>query len=696
MITRIWAEQPGTYFCISSKHFDQDGTWHDEFFTRKQFPLVQRYINELKDEGRDVYWCMHGFNKKRRLARYAEMPKLLWADLDEIDPRGLGDLRPTVAWESSPGRFACLWMLDEVLDEDTTNQKLTYLIGADKGGWDITQVLRVPGTLNHKYEDKPRVKLMWQDGDPYKLKEIKAKLPAPKKRGKGSGNELGAEAIFKKYRKHLTPWARRELLKGKARRGVRSEVFWKLTNEFLEAGANEDEAFAVLWASPWNKFKDRSGGDDQLRREIDKVYSQKMDGMFPEKEYEKESDLPHEDDETEDEEKENNPLLSMLGVAKPETPRWVLYPYLLRGHITSIEGDPEVGKSWFSLAMCAAISERAKEFPTDGWEDKNNTGSVFYFDAENDIGNVAQRMIDSDMYSGVTDPHDMAPFFHIKMQLDFREEESVDDVIAKVNQLLKFFKNKKNYNVKPALIIFDTFINFSGDTDTNKQSDVMLALSQLKLLAEELDCAVAIIRHYGKSRQSNAMHQGMGSMQFAATCRCMIGIHRHPDDQDTRVVTISKSSLASRSHLRTLTYTLHQLFPGTTDVDQRDRTRMEWGTWIDLSHFDIMEAVGKTSEKEKEAKSEGVKMQEIVAEMFRTDPRTNEDSEKAVSLDQMTDKFEREGLPVTGISMKLRKYGYELAGGSDNKYFRKKAPKDEAPVEAIKKKKKIKKRPKAA
>lgn len=112
----------------------------------------------------DLYFTPNLFSRPRRRKELVLPSRWLYADLDQVDPHTIDDPQPTIAWESSPGRYQCLWLLDRALEpqqHSDTNKRLTYLVGADKGGWDLTQVLRIPGTFNHKYDEKPKVKLLW-------------------------------------------------------------------------------------------------------------------------------------------------------------------------------------------------------------------------------------------------------------------------------------------------------------------------------------------------------------------------------------------------------------------------------------------------------------------------------------------------------------------------------------------------------
>jgi len=159
----VWETQEQDGFVFLS--FKDDTGWHDLCY---KFGRDEIVIPDAKLG--DVYFCPNIFSRPRRSKDLMLPSKWLYADLDKVDPAEVGPkygsiLRPSIAWESSPGRYQALWELDRFLDPElhsTVNQKLTYLIGADKGGWDRTQVLRVPGTINHKYAEEPEVKLLWR------------------------------------------------------------------------------------------------------------------------------------------------------------------------------------------------------------------------------------------------------------------------------------------------------------------------------------------------------------------------------------------------------------------------------------------------------------------------------------------------------------------------------------------------------
>jgi hypothetical protein len=160
------------------------------------------------EEGREVYFCVHLLSAARRIKDNATPVRALWGDLDGV-PVPNGRLMPTAVVESSPGRYHAYWRLDSELPPETAedlNRRIACEISADPSGFDLTQLLRVPGTINYKHAQGPVVRLVGLDGKRfYSADELDELLPASKEPkaeyqpGKYSGEEppmvLSPEAL---------------------------------------------------------------------------------------------------------------------------------------------------------------------------------------------------------------------------------------------------------------------------------------------------------------------------------------------------------------------------------------------------------------------------------------------------------------------------------------------------------------------
>lgn len=161
-LDEVWQEQMPGFVFISIKR--RDGGWEDlaYYYGTKDADELELPESSIGD----VYFCPNTFSKPHRREEFVLPSRWLYADFDAVVPiQNEAELSPTIAWESSPDRYQGLWLLDKFLPRERhrqLNKRLTYALGADKGGWDITQVLRVPGTINHKYAEKPEVTLLWQ------------------------------------------------------------------------------------------------------------------------------------------------------------------------------------------------------------------------------------------------------------------------------------------------------------------------------------------------------------------------------------------------------------------------------------------------------------------------------------------------------------------------------------------------------
>jgi hypothetical protein len=137
--------------------------------------LCQRWSSE----GREVYFCAHLLTARRRVKENAAPLLSLYVDGDGAKPsRGMP--KPTAVVESSPGREQFYYRLTEPVTPkigERLNRRLALAMGADDSGWDLTQLLRPPGTRNRKYPTAPIVRLVEANGLRHDPDELDQMLP---------------------------------------------------------------------------------------------------------------------------------------------------------------------------------------------------------------------------------------------------------------------------------------------------------------------------------------------------------------------------------------------------------------------------------------------------------------------------------------------------------------------------------------
>ena len=509
IVTQTWRKIPGDYFFICTK--SKAGKWVDKAFHRDDLGKVDSFIDDNTDK--NLYWCIHGFSKPRRQKQFAVLPKLLWADLDYVDPRKMNGSKPTLAWESSPGRFAGVWHIDRVMTEEL-NQRLSYSIGADKGGWDITQVLRVPGTMNYKYGSGKPGKLLWSHTDKtISVARLKQHLKAPETEKEKSGEYSKEEKtdVYKRYEKKIHPVIRQLLLSQKVT-GDRSEVLWKLYHGLLDAGMDGDEVATLVSGSVWNKFADRP---KQLHKEIDKVIIERVT----------KGRLKDRNPSVESIESDKGYITMNDVVMKPV--QWVTPGWLVKGKITIVEGDPGIGKSFLVQQMCVnAIN--GERFPAMGQYGQRGVrnAKIMYIDLENDPEtDTKSRLIDMGLKEDKLDQY--MQYYRPFSLTDFEDFEKFEEVV-------------KDY--EPDIIVFDTIMSYMGGSDTHKASDVQQTLSRLSIIAQDYDCAVVLIRHLGKTSRDNVKHAGLGSIAFTGMARMVHLVRLHPNDEEMAIIKTIKAN----------------------------------------------------------------------------------------------------------------------------------------------------------
>ena len=514
-LLKVWEHQAQTdcYFFLSTKAV-RNGRWKDHFF---KWPVkrsvLTSFFKKYNDKNYHLYFCPLPFKDKMRRKELVLGSKLLWSDLDEAHPKQC-DPVPQIAWQSSPDRYSALWILNDYhtpLEIEPVNKGLAYSSGADKAGWDLTQVLRIPGMRNQKYDDAPKAELMWFTDNQYPLKDIPEFIP-----------QGDPKVVLKKYGRKLPAKTRRLLLAKRATVGKRSDIIWRLENELSEAGLRSDEIYSLIKNSVWNKFAGRSDEDRQLRRELTKVEERKT--------------TPNRGDDKKTKKKKkkrvsNSPVVRMSDV-EPESVNWLWYPYIPQSKLTIIEGDPGVGKSWITLSLATHLSRR-RRFPG---ADKAVSGKVLLLSAEDGHADTIRPRLDQLR----ANPSKI---------LAWKDYIVLDEIgLEEVEEQIERYR--------PKMVIIDPIVAYMGSgIDLHKANEVRELTAALAALAERQQTAILAVRHLRKGGADKSIYRGLGSIDMTAAARSVLMVGKDPNDPERRAMAHIKCNIAALG--KTQLYSLH-------------------------------------------------------------------------------------------------------------------------------------------
>jgi hypothetical protein len=253
--------------------------WQEEFYS---YPSDMD--TALKDIERNmlttnVYFCPTLLTKPQRIKENVALSRVAWADLDECDYRRM-KVEPTMVLETSPERYQAFWTLVDYVpasEVELVNQSIAYTHkehGADTSGWDLTQMLRVPGTKNHKSRpDLYDIKVVLVNPENlYELEDLVREYP-PGDNADVSFPEMGAihqlgdgNSVFESHRAEINP--RAWTLFAQAPTGDWSKNLWQLELLLFAAGLSREEVFVVARDSACNKYKRDGRSETLLWKEV--------------------------------------------------------------------------------------------------------------------------------------------------------------------------------------------------------------------------------------------------------------------------------------------------------------------------------------------------------------------------------------------------------------------------------------------
>ena len=519
-IFRVWEQQGTGYVSLPRKLRSTDspkgsknhsGKWEERSFRwPEDLENIKGYIKDSNSKGYDLYWCPTILTKGQRVKENIPTISVLYADLDEINPNDIpSQYRPSVAWESSPNRFAAVWFLSETIPSDEgeqINKWLTYFVNADKGGWDLTQVLRIPGTRNFKYQDNPKGKLLWYEDrkvDPSAIPSLPVEQEPEDFESVGiiDTNPSRLLSLISSVKEKLKPKTLSLLIASDEDILLydRSEKLWELECQLLEQGVSPEKVLELVACSNWNKYRGRRDEMKRLKIEVDKALTHtggattKSKSVVVDKQWTSYSDL--------------------MGMTV-EQPGWMIRGIWQKSSHGMIAGEPKTYKSVLATDMAVAV---ASGKPFLGKYPVDHQGPVLYIQEENSpwlVKDRIQKVVTtrgavggvkelSDKLFEVDMPPDLPLYFLNNQGFDFTSDED------------KQFLEESIKEIKPVLIIFDPLYLMLGDKDESSSKDIRPVLNWLLYLRYEYKTSVIILHHWNKSGKSERGGQRMlGSVLF--------------------------------------------------------------------------------------------------------------------------------------------------------------------------------------
>jgi ribosomal protein S25 len=263
----LFGEQVG-YVCVAYANPDKTQFRQTFYEWPKQKADLKSFISKASFQ-RNMWFCVNLLHSPERKKENCLPCQLVWADLDYMDYEDIKP-RPSCIIKSSSGRFQAFWRLDGYVPADVAedfSRKIAYKLGADKSGWDLTQLLRIPLTTNYKYDEQPEVELVYADEERHAIEvfeQIKdtssvdqdevptVDEPAPDPLALPSIDQI----LYKKLYDIQRTAGFKELLENDPPQGADwSRMLWRLINLCFEMGMEKEEVFVIAMHAKCNKYE---------------------------------------------------------------------------------------------------------------------------------------------------------------------------------------------------------------------------------------------------------------------------------------------------------------------------------------------------------------------------------------------------------------------------------------------------------
>ena len=478
LLQRNFGESDSLYFGINRKFYNskQENPFGREFDEmRVSLAELPKIIKKNKTDF-DLYLCFTPIDKgEQRLKSNAKDTYIIAQDIDGVPiPE---DLPPSYYWETSPGKFQGVWVMDNKLtpkEQEEINRKLIAKYGFDATGADVVHYYRIPGTLNHKYASTFKVSGLQGNGTVYRkrdfIKALKDVVPPVYVDGDTSKEliplgRFDLDDLLDKYRVET------DYLKDE---GIdKSSWSFRIGMKMARKGATKSQVKFVILNAPegMQKFTEKTV-DSEVHRIFAKMEAKDYEDK-PKHKLDQKVSPPGLSGISKKGVKEN--LLSVVKVSDIEPyddkDFWLIEDFWQNGSVGIVGAPSKSFKSTLTLNLACAV---ATGRPFDGRKVKQ--GPVLIVQGENSLS-IEQSKIYS--ITGETD----LPIYFVESNWDMTKIMLLKDTIIK-------------HGIK--LLIIDPMYLLFGAGDINKHQDITERLTKLSLLRDQTGCSIMLVHHSRK------------------------------------------------------------------------------------------------------------------------------------------------------------------------------------------------------
>lgn len=383
----LWGNQDGYVYLPNKDLKNPDNPlWTKIFFKwPEQKENVIKYSLVTSAKGLEVFCAPAIFKDTRATKDAVKGSFVLWADFDGNAP---AEWPATLPQDGSPavppptmrvqsskeGNEHVYWKLNKFCEDvgqiEDRNRAIAYILRTDVSGWDCNQILRPPGTVNHKRNLPVTLRNIERDKSTssYQLDSFRS-IPAAIQLVDSSvdtENLPAVERIIAKY-----PWDEQHfsLFMGVVDEGQRSHALMRIGYFCAEKGMTDTEMYAILDNADqrWKKFV---GRNDRHRRLLDIVNRARLKHPVGDNELNFRGLLGDSSGTT------GSTLVYNFGdfLNSELQVEWAIEGLLEKGGFGLVAAMPGVGKTQFSmqLAISAALG-----IPFLGWNIPNKQRVLF-------------------------------------------------------------------------------------------------------------------------------------------------------------------------------------------------------------------------------------------------------------------------------------------------------------------------------